>query len=264
MDVSGSCRGPAEGEGKTHDVASSRYGRHRPPGTICRCPAGRCQPGRARARPPPARHSAAGHVLHRRSSAGRGYRPGRAWCRDDHPLRDQHEGRRGGDENLVTAAAKAGSPHFVQPSIVGIDAMAAWGYVKAKLAVERIVENSGLPWTILRITQFYSYCFENSRKLAKFPLVARCLGTFVSSRSIPARSQPASSNSRLASPSAGPRTCRDRKYRAGRTCSAATWRPPISANGWSPCRYPEARPCATAPCSHRRGTPKGSEPGTSS
>ena len=74
--------------------------------------------------------------------------------------------------NLVTAAARTGSPHFVQPSIVGIDAMAAWGYVKTKLKVERIVENSGLPWTILRVTQFYSYCFENSRKLAKFPLVA--------------------------------------------------------------------------------------------
>jgi uncharacterized protein YbjT (DUF2867 family) len=74
--------------------------------------------------------------------------------------------------NLVTAAAKFGSPHFVQPSIVGIDLMAQWGYVKTKLEVERIVENCGLPWTILRVTQFYNCCFENSRKLAKFPLVA--------------------------------------------------------------------------------------------
>jgi len=31
--------------------------------------------------------------------------------------------------NLVTAAIKIGSPHFVQPSIVGIDSMARWGYV---------------------------------------------------------------------------------------------------------------------------------------
>jgi uncharacterized protein YbjT (DUF2867 family) len=60
--------------------------------------------------------------------------------------------------NLVTAAAKAGTPHFVQPSIVGIDAMSAWGYVKAKLEVERIVRDSGLPWTILRVTQFFNYC----------------------------------------------------------------------------------------------------------
>jgi uncharacterized protein YbjT (DUF2867 family) len=93
--------------------------------------------------------------------------------------------------NLVTTAARAGSPHFVQPSIVGIDAMAAWGYVKAKLEVERIVENSGLPWTILRVTQFYNYCFDNSRKLAKFPLVAPVPGGFrvqpVDSREVAAR-----------------------------------------------------------------------------
>ena len=124
--------------------------------------------------------------------------------------------------NLVTAAARAGSPHLVQPSIVGIDAMAAWGYVKAKREVERIVANSGLPWTILRVTQFYSYCFENSRKLAKFPLVAPVPGGFLFSRSIPVRSRPASSSSRSTRQPAGPRTCRDRKSRAGRTCSAAT------------------------------------------
>lgn len=74
--------------------------------------------------------------------------------------------------NLVTAAIRTGTPHLLQPSIVGIDQMASWGYVKAKLEVERIVENSRLPWTILRVTQFYDYCFENSRKLAKFPVVS--------------------------------------------------------------------------------------------
>jgi uncharacterized protein YbjT (DUF2867 family) len=74
--------------------------------------------------------------------------------------------------NLVTAATRAGSPHLVQPSIVGIDRMASWGYIKAKLEVERIVEGSGLKWTILRVTQFYDYCFENSQKLAKFPVVS--------------------------------------------------------------------------------------------
>jgi uncharacterized protein YbjT (DUF2867 family) len=93
--------------------------------------------------------------------------------------------------NLVTAAAMAGAPHLIQPSIVGIDAMAQWGYVKTKLKVERIVQNSGLPWTILRVTQLYSYCFENSRKLARFPLVAPVPGGFrvqpVDSRDVAAR-----------------------------------------------------------------------------
>lgn len=72
--------------------------------------------------------------------------------------------------NLVTAASQTGSPHFVHPSIVGIDRIASWGYPKAKLEAERIVENSGLPWTILRVTQFYDYCLDNARKLAKFPV----------------------------------------------------------------------------------------------
>ena len=66
-----------------------------------------------------------------------------------------------------------------------------WGYVKTKLEVERIVENCGLPWTILRLTQFYNYCFENSRKLARFPLVAPVPGGFrvqpVDSRDVAAR-----------------------------------------------------------------------------
>jgi uncharacterized protein YbjT (DUF2867 family) len=74
--------------------------------------------------------------------------------------------------NLVTAAARTGSPHLVHPSIVGIDHIASWGYPKAKLEAERIVENAGLPWTILRVTQFYDYCLDNSRKLSKFPVVA--------------------------------------------------------------------------------------------
>jgi uncharacterized protein YbjT (DUF2867 family) len=74
--------------------------------------------------------------------------------------------------NLVVAAGRAGSPHLVLPSIVGIDRIASWGYTKAKLEAERIVESSGLPWTILRVTQFFDYCFDNSQTLAKFPVVS--------------------------------------------------------------------------------------------
>lgn len=74
--------------------------------------------------------------------------------------------------NLVKAATRTGSVHFVHPSIVGIDQIASWGYPKAKLEAEQIVQGSGLPWTILRITQFYDYCLHNSRNLSKFPVVA--------------------------------------------------------------------------------------------
>jgi uncharacterized protein YbjT (DUF2867 family) len=72
--------------------------------------------------------------------------------------------------NLVTAATLAGSPHFVHPSIVGIDRIASWGYPKSKLEAERVVAGSGLPWTILRVTQFYDYCLDNARKLARLPV----------------------------------------------------------------------------------------------
>lgn len=55
---------------------------------------------------------------------------------------------------LVHAAQSAGTPHVVYISIVGIDAIPL-GYYRAKLASERIIERSGMPFTILRATQFH-------------------------------------------------------------------------------------------------------------
>ncbi|WP_158882521.1 SDR family oxidoreductase [Amycolatopsis anabasis] len=56
--------------------------------------------------------------------------------------------------NLVEAARRAGNPHLVYISIVGIDRLPFF-YYRAKLDSERIIEESGLPWTILRTTQFH-------------------------------------------------------------------------------------------------------------
>ena len=55
---------------------------------------------------------------------------------------------------LVRAARAAGSPHLVYISIVGIDRVPL-RYYRAKLASEQVVSESGLPWTILRTTQFH-------------------------------------------------------------------------------------------------------------
>jgi uncharacterized protein YbjT (DUF2867 family) len=55
---------------------------------------------------------------------------------------------------LLDAAKRAGVPHFVYISIVGIDAIPLF-YYKAKLEAERLTEESGVPWTILRATQFH-------------------------------------------------------------------------------------------------------------
>ncbi|BFO19829.1 NAD(P)H-binding protein [Streptomyces sp. KM77-8] len=81
---------------------------------------------------------------------------------------------RGGDEtaarNLIAAARRAGVGHLVYISIVGVDQV-PYGYYKSKLAVERLVEESGLGWTVLRATQFHDLVFKVLRGMAKLPVV---------------------------------------------------------------------------------------------
>lgn len=55
---------------------------------------------------------------------------------------------------LLEAARGAGVGHVVYISIVGIDRV-PFGYYKRKLATERVIETGGLPWTILRTTQWF-------------------------------------------------------------------------------------------------------------
>jgi uncharacterized protein YbjT (DUF2867 family) len=74
-------------------------------------------------------------------------------------------------QNLVRAASRAGAPHLVYVSIVGIDHISSWSYPKAKLQAEHVVAECGLPWTILRVTQFYDYILTGMRKLARLPVV---------------------------------------------------------------------------------------------
>jgi uncharacterized protein YbjT (DUF2867 family) len=61
-----------------------------------------------------------------------------------------------GTAALLEAAAGAGVEHFVYPSIVGIDGH-AFGYYRVKKAVEELIESSGVPYTIQRITQFHQF-----------------------------------------------------------------------------------------------------------
>ncbi|MEW2164991.1 SDR family oxidoreductase [Streptomyces sp. NPDC007084] len=81
---------------------------------------------------------------------------------------------RGGDERaaaqLVAAARRAGVPHLLYISIVGVDCV-PMGYYKSKLAVERLIEESGLGWTILRTTQFHDLVDQVLGGFAKLPVV---------------------------------------------------------------------------------------------
>lgn len=56
--------------------------------------------------------------------------------------------------NLTVAARAAGVGHHVALSIVGCDELPDSGYMRAKAAQERIIAESGLPYTIVRATQF--------------------------------------------------------------------------------------------------------------
>jgi uncharacterized protein YbjT (DUF2867 family) len=88
-----------------------------------------------------------------------------------------------GDEdktrNLVRAASAAGARHLVYISVVGAERIpvvsgvdrAMFGYFASKRAAERIVEDSGLPWTTLRATQFYDAMLTVARQLAKMPVI---------------------------------------------------------------------------------------------
>jgi uncharacterized protein YbjT (DUF2867 family) len=59
--------------------------------------------------------------------------------------------------NLAAAAKDAGVGHYVALSIVGVEGLPESGYMRAKVAQERLVVDSGLPYTIVRATQFAEF-----------------------------------------------------------------------------------------------------------
>jgi uncharacterized protein YbjT (DUF2867 family) len=88
-----------------------------------------------------------------------------------------------GDEDkarhLVRAASRAGARHLVYISVVGADRVpvvsgvdrAMFGYFASKLAAERVVADSGVPWTTLRATQFHDFILMTAQQMARLPLM---------------------------------------------------------------------------------------------
>jgi uncharacterized protein YbjT (DUF2867 family) len=88
-----------------------------------------------------------------------------------------------GDEdkarNLLRAASRAGTRHLVYISVVGADRIpiasgidrAMFGYFGSKLAAERAVAESGLPWTTLRATQFHDLHLKVAQQMTKLPVI---------------------------------------------------------------------------------------------
>jgi uncharacterized protein YbjT (DUF2867 family) len=88
-----------------------------------------------------------------------------------------------GDEDkarhLVRATSRAGAQHLVYISVVGADTIplvsgidrTMFGYFGSKLAAERVVAESGLPWTTLRATQFYDLILMVAQQMARLPVI---------------------------------------------------------------------------------------------
>ena len=59
--------------------------------------------------------------------------------------------------NLLAAETAAGVKHHVALSVVGTDRLLASGYFRAKMAQEKLIKASKIPYTIVRSTQFFEF-----------------------------------------------------------------------------------------------------------
>src|SRR5437016_10895850 len=59
--------------------------------------------------------------------------------------------------NLLAAEAAAAVGHHVALSVVGTDRLLASGYFRAKMAQEKLIKASPIPYTIVRATQFFEF-----------------------------------------------------------------------------------------------------------
>ncbi|MFA1612512.1 SDR family oxidoreductase [Halobellus rubicundus] len=74
-----------------------------------------------------------------------------------------------GTKRLLEAAESAGVEHVLYPSIVGIDDI-PYSYYEHKRAAETAVEESDVPTTIVRATQFHSFIADILDSVAKLPV----------------------------------------------------------------------------------------------
>lgn len=87
--------------------------------------------------------------------------------------------------NLIAAAMAAKRPHIVAISVVGADRVpqSSWldrkmfGYFGAKHRAEMALRESGLPWTILRATQFHQLLIPVVENMTRLPAVPLPAGT---------------------------------------------------------------------------------------
>lgn len=70
---------------------------------------------------------------------------------------------------LLSSGRRAGLPHLAYISIVGVDRIPL-GYYRSKLGAERALIASGVPWTILRATQFHDLALSVISRMCSLPV----------------------------------------------------------------------------------------------
>jgi uncharacterized protein YbjT (DUF2867 family) len=68
--------------------------------------------------------------------------------------------------NLLAAAKSAGVGHYVAVSIVGCDELPESGYLRAKVAQEKLIQEATVPYSIVRATQFVEFADAITASLA--------------------------------------------------------------------------------------------------
>jgi hypothetical protein len=86
--------------------------------------------------------------------------------------------------NLLAAEAAAGVGHHVALSIVGSDRVSDSGYLRAKIAQEKLIRNSSIPYSIVRATQFFEF-FKRIEVLG-LPLIIATWSSCTAQPSFPA------------------------------------------------------------------------------
>ncbi len=59
--------------------------------------------------------------------------------------------------NLLSYEAAAGVKHHVALSVVGIERLPGYAYFRAKMAQEKLIQESSIPYSIVRATQFFEF-----------------------------------------------------------------------------------------------------------
>ena len=70
---------------------------------------------------------------------------------------------------LLSSGKRAGLGHLIYISIVGVDKL-PMSYYRAKLTAERALIASGIPWTILRTTQFHDLALTLIKGMCRLPV----------------------------------------------------------------------------------------------